>query len=783
MSSMAITRITGKVVDEEQRPIDQADVVVLGVKRVKCQTTKSGTFEVEVDLVNRQIRVWILVLAGTRIGLKPVVRPNDGPISAGSIEAVPAGAIKHLVNLAIVNALRLTITLSGRPRTTGAICSLLLIIGITSFLFYGETVDGPDLASGVHISEVRVPPSVVRPKEHFVLSPPSRNKTIEVEGSIEVEVNGTLEIRPGVTLLFQKGQGIYSRGTILAKGQQDNRITFGAKNPGDGWGHLALYNPAGEPSVLEWCRFEYGRGSSYKTPNRVRGEAEKYFQRSPNESVVGGGLLVYNVNTLSLQHCDFTHNSAEAGGAIYIRNGSNIRLNTCTFTDNTASTSQRDNAPGGAVFVQTSNPVFSNCTFINNRAIDKFSCGGAIYIGYRAGIEITRSVFQANQSAYVGGALYALNLTEETIQGPQVVRREVTFRDVHFLGNSASAGGGALYFDQGVDGNIIDCCFVGNRIGYKETPFDTSADPNRYFGGAAICIDSEREDNPSLLKIESGAETLGFDGNTVFVADLVPEHSRRPEHTALKVRRNSSYKGPAPEPARVILRSPIVPTAYRKATGLRVVDTVVLHHISAINWFAKDFQESYSNQLTELTKKLDLTPSNLKEHKYSWQLCKKILELYRVSAHYMVLRDGRILQLVRENDVAYHAGRALMPPGDDRQRINDFSVGIELIASHPHLDADVRANPSLAYTEEQYKALEVLLQLIQARYPVTNLVGHDEIAGQRAVEKGIRTRAMMKTDPGPLFDWNRFRSDVGLRDFVHECCGDCPQLSKLLIFE
>jgi N-acetyl-anhydromuramyl-L-alanine amidase AmpD len=37
-------------------------------------------------------------------------------------------------------------------------------------------------------------------------------------------------------------------------------------------------------------------------------------------------------------------------------------------------------------------------------------------------------------------------------------------------------------------------------------------------------------------------------------------------------------------------------------------------------------------------------------------------------------------------------------------------------------------------------------------------VGHEDIAGKRAVRRGLRVD--IKTDPGPNFDWIRFRRDL-----------------------
>src|SRR6188768_2384940 len=60
----------------------------------------------------------------------------------------------------------------------------------------------------------------------------------------------------------------------------------------------------------------------------------------------------------------------------------------------------------------------------------------------------------------------------------------------------------------------------------------------------------------------------------------------------------------------------------------------------------------------------------------------------KVSAHYVVGREGQVLQMVHDQDVAWHAGRSAMRPElDDRDpkkepNVNAFSIGIELVGTH-----------------------------------------------------------------------------------------------------
>lgn len=101
----------------------------------------------------------------------------------------------------------------------------------------------------------------------------------------------------------------------------------------------------------------------------------------------------------------------------------------------------------------------------------------------------------------------------------------------------------------------------------------------------------------------------------------------------------------------------------------------------------------------------------------------------RVSAHFYIRRSGRILQFVSCDARAWHAGASNWC---GRERCNDFSIGVEL-----------EGTDELPYTDAQYEALAQLAAALRERYPISDIVGHADIAPGR------------KTDPGPAFDWNR----------------------------
>lgn len=106
----------------------------------------------------------------------------------------------------------------------------------------------------------------------------------------------------------------------------------------------------------------------------------------------------------------------------------------------------------------------------------------------------------------------------------------------------------------------------------------------------------------------------------------------------------------------------------------------------------------------------------------------------RVSAHFLVRRNGTLVQFVPCIKRAWHAGASSWR---GRSRCNDFSVGIELEGSD-----------DLPFETPQYHAVAKLTRALAITYPISEIVGHSDIAPGR------------KTDPGPYFDWLRFRASL-----------------------
>ncbi|WP_411705685.1 1,6-anhydro-N-acetylmuramyl-L-alanine amidase AmpD [Edaphovirga cremea] len=145
---------------------------------------------------------------------------------------------------------------------------------------------------------------------------------------------------------------------------------------------------------------------------------------------------------------------------------------------------------------------------------------------------------------------------------------------------------------------------------------------------------------------------------------------------------------------------------------------LVVHNISLP---PGEFGDPYIDQLFTGT----LDPE---DHPFFAEICH-----LRVAAHCLIRRDGEIVQYVPFDKRAWHAG---VSQWKGRERCNDFSIGIEL-----------EGTDILPFTDVQYRSLIDISELLIGYYPITleNITGHSDIAPGR------------KTDPGPAFDWPRYR--------------------------
>jgi N-acetylmuramoyl-L-alanine amidase len=114
----------------------------------------------------------------------------------------------------------------------------------------------------------------------------------------------------------------------------------------------------------------------------------------------------------------------------------------------------------------------------------------------------------------------------------------------------------------------------------------------------------------------------------------------------------------------------------------------------------------------------------------------------QVSAHYIIGKRGEVLQCVPDDLRAWHAGPSKY---QGREKVNDFSIGIELV------NAQTGRDP---FTDAQYQSLILLTADLVSRHgiPIERIMGHREITNFPKV----------KRDPADNFDWNRYKMGVRL---------------------
>ena len=101
----------------------------------------------------------------------------------------------------------------------------------------------------------------------------------------------------------------------------------------------------------------------------------------------------------------------------------------------------------------------------------------------------------------------------------------------------------------------------------------------------------------------------------------------------------------------------------------------------------------------------------------------------KVSCHYLISKKGKIFQLVKDEDIAWHAGKSKW---NNDINLNSKSIGIELVNSGKE-----------AFPSNQIKTLVKLLMVLKKKYKINPnfVLGHEDIAPKR------------KIDPGPKFPW------------------------------
>ena len=106
----------------------------------------------------------------------------------------------------------------------------------------------------------------------------------------------------------------------------------------------------------------------------------------------------------------------------------------------------------------------------------------------------------------------------------------------------------------------------------------------------------------------------------------------------------------------------------------------------------------------------------------------------KVSSHFLIRRNGELVQFVSVKRRAWHAG---VSSWRGRSRCNDFSIGVEL-----------EGTDDGPFTRAQYARLARLVRRLKSTLPLRDIAAHSDIAPGR------------KTDPGPRFAWPRLLASL-----------------------
>ena len=108
---------------------------------------------------------------------------------------------------------------------------------------------------------------------------------------------------------------------------------------------------------------------------------------------------------------------------------------------------------------------------------------------------------------------------------------------------------------------------------------------------------------------------------------------------------------------------------------------------------------------------------------------------YKVSCHYLITRGGKIIQMVKDKNIAWHAGKSKWKKFVN---LNKNSIGIELVNKGHQFGYQ-------NFSSKQINSLIKLCKVLKKKYRIKteNFLGHSDIAPLR------------KDDPGEKFPWKK----------------------------
>ena len=301
-----------------------------------------------------------------------------------------------------------------------------------------------------------------------------------VTAGVAVAAGITLTIEPGVTLRFQGTSALQIDGTLIAKGDEENRIVFTKDSEAPYWGYILLRDSSTDAtydvdgnysggSILEYCTIEYAGGSSVSYNGALRLESAHPF----------------------INHCLIRNNRASGISARDLSGVLKIYNN--TITGNTALETGRK---GGGIYVKGATAIIFN-NIVSHNVGD--AAGGGIYVDATSTAKISKNIISGNL-ARMGGGIY-------TYGNVTISENIISENTAAYFENPHDGYGGGVR-DQGGQASITKNIFYANRsIGE---------------GGAMSFNSTATIDNNSILgNIAKTASVLNLHSKTQFSFNTV----------------------------------------------------------------------------------------------------------------------------------------------------------------------------------------------------------------------------------------------------------------------
>ncbi|TWT40385.1 hypothetical protein RAS1_40940 [Phycisphaerae bacterium RAS1] len=220
-----------------------------------------------------------------------------------------------------------------------------------------------------------------------------------------------------------------------------NNDDIGALNLADNSLHVLIGSGTGPSTVVDGLTIEAGN-------------ADRPTEPEPGGGRQGGGMLIVN-GSPTVTNCAFSENVALHGGAVFISEASNPTFSGCRLVDNRATrlTGFAEEPYGGAVSMHQSSPRFHNCYFSDNRVLGDTTYGGGAVLVEAGRPVFSGCTFESNDAdalAARGGAMHVTVATATDLV------------NCRFVSNHVDGAGGALFLDIDATLNAVNCLWVAN---------------------------------------------------------------------------------------------------------------------------------------------------------------------------------------------------------------------------------------------------------------------------------------------------------------------------------